>query len=176
MSRAKRWFLQTWGCLERGPRGGPEFRGCLRRNACFHVPLAGIRKMSRACHVPRAGILRMSRSASPWHVLRCDPMARPFARRLARPLERFAARPPGMSPCQLALGQLLCVQEARASDPDQFGQDSDAKEDSIHEAIEHNRGMAHRNSARCSTAQPSAGYIKIDAFRIACARHPTRCL
>eukprot|EP00959_Pyramimonas_sp_CCMP1952_P236809 4949023-Pyramimonas_sp.AAC.1 len=38
-------------------------------------------------------------------------MARPFlARRLARPLGRFAAR---MSPCQLALGQLLCVQAAR---------------------------------------------------------------
>ena len=94
-------------------------------------------------------------------------MARPLARRLARPVGRFAARPPGMSPCQLALGQLLCVQAARAQDPDQFGQDSDAKEDSIHDAIEHNRGITHRNSARCSTGQPSARYIKFDTISIA---------
>ena len=38
MSQAKRWFCRVGGCLERGPRGGPEFRGCLRRNVCFHVP------------------------------------------------------------------------------------------------------------------------------------------
>eukprot|EP00959_Pyramimonas_sp_CCMP1952_P082182 1717120-Pyramimonas_sp.AAC.1 len=64
-----------------------------------------------------------------------------------------------MFPCQLALGQLLrgrCAQAARAYAPDQFGQDSDAMEDSIHEAVERNRGMAHRSSARRSTAQPSA--------------------
>eukprot|EP00959_Pyramimonas_sp_CCMP1952_P326426 6832947-Pyramimonas_sp.AAC.1 len=61
-----------------------------------------------------------------------------------------------MSPCQSALGQLLCARAARAQDPDQFGQDTDAKKDSIHNAIEHNRGMAPRKSARRSTAQPSA--------------------
>eukprot|EP00959_Pyramimonas_sp_CCMP1952_P224499 4694258-Pyramimonas_sp.AAC.1 len=80
---------------------------------------------------------------------------------MAHPLQRSAASYPGMSLCHLALGQLLCAQAARASDPDQFGQDSDAKEDSIHTAIEHNRGMAHRNSVRCGTAQPLSRYIKI---------------
>ena len=50
----------------------------------------------------------MSRSASPWHVLRCDPMARPLARRLARPLGHSAARPPGMFPERAsAQGSLL---------------------------------------------------------------------
>eukprot|EP00959_Pyramimonas_sp_CCMP1952_P223431 4671178-Pyramimonas_sp.AAC.1 len=83
-------------------------------------------------------------------------MARPLARRLARPLGRSAARPSSMSSCQLVLGQLLSAQAARACDSDQFGQDLDAKEDSIHNAIKHNRGMTHRNSARRSTAQPSA--------------------
>eukprot|EP00959_Pyramimonas_sp_CCMP1952_P218654 4572682-Pyramimonas_sp.AAC.1 len=60
-------------------------------------------------------------------------MARPLAHRLARPWGRSAARPPDMSPYR-------------------FGQDSDAKEESIHNAIEHTRGMAHRNSARRSTS------------------------
>eukprot|EP00959_Pyramimonas_sp_CCMP1952_P419874 8794606-Pyramimonas_sp.AAC.1 len=34
--------------------------------------------------------------------------------------------------------------------------------------IEHNRGMAHRNSARRITAQPSARYIKIDPLTQHC--------
>eukprot|EP00959_Pyramimonas_sp_CCMP1952_P409618 8584672-Pyramimonas_sp.AAC.1 len=72
-----------------------------------------------------------------------------------------------MSPCQLVLGQLRCAQAARAHDPDQFVQDSDAKEESIHNAVEHTRGMAHNNSTRLSTAQASARYIKIGTFSIA---------
>eukprot|EP00959_Pyramimonas_sp_CCMP1952_P244154 5103921-Pyramimonas_sp.AAC.1 len=85
-------------------------------------------------------------------------MARPLARRLARPLGRSTARPADMSHCQFALGQ-------------------DAKEDSIHNAIEYDRGMARRNSARRSTAQPSARhYIKADTFSIAFACRPIRWL
>eukprot|EP00959_Pyramimonas_sp_CCMP1952_P045316 946588-Pyramimonas_sp.AAC.1 len=93
-------------------------------------------------------------------------MARSLARRLARPLGRSAARPPGMPPCQVALGQLLCARAARASVSDQFGQDSDTKEDSIHYAIRHNLGTTHCNSARRSTAQPSARCTKIDWLNI----------
>eukprot|EP00959_Pyramimonas_sp_CCMP1952_P466639 9490289-Pyramimonas_sp.AAC.1 len=42
--------------------------------------------------------------------------------------------------------------------------------------MEHNRSMAHRNSARRNTAQPLARYVKIDTLHIAIARRPIKCL
>eukprot|EP00959_Pyramimonas_sp_CCMP1952_P423722 8875863-Pyramimonas_sp.AAC.1 len=42
--------------------------------------------------------------------------------------------------------------------------------------IEHNRGMAHRSSARRSTAQPSAHHINLDTLSTAIARRAIKCL
>eukprot|EP00959_Pyramimonas_sp_CCMP1952_P374331 7839621-Pyramimonas_sp.AAC.1 len=104
--------------------------------------------MSRANNLySRVQFAQADRVPLAWHVPRCVPVARPLARRLVRPSGRSAVRPPGMFSCRSALGQLLCAQAARAYDPDQFGQDSDAKEDSIQNAIGRNLGIAHRNSA-----------------------------
>eukprot|EP00959_Pyramimonas_sp_CCMP1952_P385629 8081569-Pyramimonas_sp.AAC.1 len=61
-------------------------------------------------------------------------------------------------------GALTMCPAVRAYDPDQCGQDSDAKEDSTYNIVEYNRDMAHRNSARRSTAQPSARHINIKTF------------
>eukprot|EP00959_Pyramimonas_sp_CCMP1952_P007273 152693-Pyramimonas_sp.AAC.1 len=99
-------------------------------------------------------------------------MARPLARRLARRLGRSARVPLAYPPVNELWGSSYVLRQLELGDPDQIGQDSDAKEDSIHNAFEHNRGMVHRNSSRRSTAHLSTRFTRIDTLSIAFARCP----
>ena len=77
---------------------------------------------------------------------------------------------------QPVLGE-LCVQAARVQDPDQFGQESDAKDDLINNVIAHSvvqSSTTHVNSAQHGTAKPVALYIII-TLSISFARRPIRC-